>query len=133
MALLINFLTQIRVFVRSQDGNSLRQWLLVEPTASQQYHQLAAELRAQFRQGRDSTAIENTVERCLPEDDDVPDGQATPWPGFVSFVKDYLLFWRDVDFGDLLAAHSLLSGLVKCVTRLQSFSEGHMRHVCSEY
>ncbi|EEY18246.1 conserved hypothetical protein [Verticillium alfalfae VaMs.102] len=97
MTLLIEFLTQIRAFVRQQNGDELRNWLL---------------LRTGFRQ-QDSTALEQTIERCLPEDDDVSEGEATPWPGFVTFMKDYLLFWRDVDFDNLLAAHTLLSGLVK--------------------
>lgn len=112
MTLLIEFLTQIRAFVRQQNGDELRNWLLVEPNASQTYHNLAAQLRTGFRQ-QDSTALERTIEKCLPEDDDVSEGEATPWPGFVTFMKDYLLFWRDVDFDNLLAAHTLLSGLVK--------------------
>ncbi|PNH42378.1 hypothetical protein VD0004_g4884 [Verticillium dahliae] len=111
MTLLIEFLTQIRAFVRQQNGDELRNWLLVEPNASQTYHNLAAQLRTGFRQ-QDSTALEQTIEKCLPEDDDVSEGEATPWPGFVTFMKDYLLFWRDVDFDNLLAAHTLLSGLV---------------------
>jgi hypothetical protein len=112
MSLLIQFLTQIRGFARAQDGGQLRSWLQVEPTANPQYHSLAQELRTQFRQ-RDSTLLEKTIEKCLPEEDDVPEGQATPWPGLVTFMKDYLLFWRDVNFDDLLRAHQLLSGLVK--------------------
>ncbi|KAM0325536.1 hypothetical protein ACHAQA_007523 [Verticillium albo-atrum] len=111
MSLVIEFLTQIRVFVRQQNGDELRNWLLVEPNASQTYHNLSAQLRNGFRQ-QDSTLLEQTIERCLPEDDDVAEGEATPWPGFVTFMKDYLLFWRDVDFDNLLAAHTLLSGLV---------------------
>ncbi|KAG7124880.1 Acetyl-CoA acetyltransferase like protein [Verticillium longisporum] len=102
---------RIEAFVRQQNGDELRNWLLVEPNASQTYHNLAAQLRTGFRQ-QDSTALEQTIEKCLPEDDDVSDGEATPWPGFVTFMKDYLLFWRDVDFDNLLAAHTLLSGLV---------------------
>jgi nuclear mRNA export protein PCID2/THP1 len=115
MTLLDTFLTQIRAFVRAQDGDQLAAWLKVE-NVSQEYNNLANDLRAQFR-AKDSAALEKTVERLLPEDDDVPEGQATPWPGFVTFIKDYLQFWRNVDFSDLLGAHALLTGLVKCVCR----------------
>ncbi|ROT39447.1 hypothetical protein SODALDRAFT_275484 [Sodiomyces alkalinus F11] len=111
MALLEQFLSQIRTFVRRQDVDELRQWLPVEPTASQTYHVLAAELRTRFPR-KDGPALEQAVEQCLPEDDEVPDGKATPWPGFVTFIKDYLIFWRDVDFNNLLTAHALLCGLV---------------------
>jgi hypothetical protein len=111
MTLLAQFLSQVRGFVKAQDGDELRKWLLVEPNASQTYHDLAAEVRSTFQ--RDSKSLENTIERHLPEDDDVPEGQATPWPSFVTFMVDYIAFWRDVDFDDLLRAHSLLSGLVK--------------------
>ncbi|KAH7375772.1 PCI domain-containing protein [Plectosphaerella cucumerina] len=110
MTLLAQFLSQVRGFVKAQDGDELRKWLLVEPNASQTYHDLAAEVRSTFQ--RDSKSLENTIERHLPEDDDVPEGQATPWPSFVTFMVDYIAFWRDVDFDDLLRAHSLLSGLV---------------------
>lgn len=110
MALLVQFLTQIRTFVRAQNSDELRNWLQVEPNAHQQYHQLAAELRNQFRSG---SGLEDTVEKCLPEEDDAPEGQGSPWPGFITFMKDYMLFWRDVDYDDLLGAHTLLSGLVK--------------------
>lgn len=112
MPLVLEFLTQVRNFVRAQDGDKLRAWLQVEPGSPQQYHNLAGELRSQFRQ----QGLDNVIERSLPQDDDVPDGQATVWPGFIAFMKDYLAFWRDVDYDDLLGAHQLLSGLVKCVS-----------------
>ncbi|KAL0944350.1 cop9 signalosome complex subunit 12 [Colletotrichum truncatum] len=115
---------RIRSFVRAQNSDELRNWLLVEPNASQQYHQLAAELRTQFRSG---SGIENTIEKCLPEEDDVPEGQGSPWPGFVTFMKDYMVFWRDVDYDDLLGAHTLLSGLVNsCSTAFAHPTYGGM-------
>lgn len=116
MSLTTAFLTQLRTFVKAQDGDRLAAWLQVE-ARSQQYLNLAAELRQQFPAAAPSTAaaLDRTVDRLLPEDDDVPEGQATPWPGFVTFIKDYAQYWRDVDFSDLLGAHALLSGLVKCV------------------
>jgi hypothetical protein len=115
MALLVQFLTQVRAHVRSASGDQLRAWLQVEPSAPQPYHDLAAELRTQFRRSGTASApssLDATIEKCLPEDDDVPDGGATPWPGFVAFMREYLLFWRDVNPGDLLDAHERLSGLV---------------------
>ncbi|KAF6837058.1 cop9 signalosome complex subunit 12 [Colletotrichum musicola] len=128
MALLLQFLTQIRQLVRAQNSDELRNWLLVEPNANQQYHQLAAELRTQFRSRDNSSGgLENTIEKCLPEEDDVPEGQGSPWPGFVTFMKDYMLFWRDVDFDDLLGAHTLLSGLVNsCSTAFAHPTYGGM-------
>ncbi|KAF6814176.1 cop9 signalosome complex subunit 12 [Colletotrichum sojae] len=118
----------IRQLVRAQNSDELRNWLLVEPNANQQYHQLAAELRTQFR-ARDNSSggLENTIEKCLPEEDDVPEGQGSPWPGFVTFMKDYMFFWRDVDFDDLLGAHTLLSGLVNsCSTAFAHPTYGGM-------
>ncbi|OHE94321.1 PCI domain-containing protein [Colletotrichum orchidophilum] len=136
MSLLIQFLSQIRTFVRAQNIDELRNWLLVEPNANQQYHALANELRTQFRSSRHgvngsngaaSTALESTIEKCLPEDDDVPEGQGSPWPGFVTFMKDYMVFWRDVDYDDLLGAHTLLSGLVNsCSTAFAHPTYGGM-------
>lgn len=111
MPLVIQFLSQIRQFVRCQNGDELRSWLQVEPGSPQEYHKLAAELRSQFRQ----QGLDDLIEKALPQEDDVPEGQATAWPGFVAFMKDYLTFWRDINYDDLLGAHQLLSGLVKYV------------------
>jgi nuclear mRNA export protein PCID2/THP1 len=111
MSLLVSFLTQIRAFVKEQNGTELRNWLLVESNAPPTYHTLAAELRSVPRTG--SASVEKTIERCLPEDEDVAEGEATPWPGFITFMTDYVFFWREVDFDDLLGAHALLSSLVK--------------------
>lgn len=111
MPLLVEFLGQVRKFVKAQDANELRKWLQVEPNAPQIYRDLAAEVRSNHARG--TRSLESAIERQLPEEDNVPEGQATPWPGFVTFMIDYIVFWRDVDFEDLLRAHTLLSGLVK--------------------
>jgi hypothetical protein len=103
MSLVSQFLSQIQQQVRSQQGDLLRSWLQVEPESPKQYYDLAAELRS----------IDKIVEDRLPQQDDLPEGQATSWPGLLAFLKDYLTYWRDVDFSDLLGAHQLLSGLVK--------------------
>ncbi|KAL4723124.1 hypothetical protein ACLX1H_009614 [Fusarium chlamydosporum] len=123
MPLVLDFLTQIRNFIRSQNGDELRAWLQVEPNSPQQYHNLAAELRSQFRQ----QGLDNVIEKSLPQEDDVPEGQATVWPGFVAFMKDYMAFWRDVNYDDLLGAHQLLSGLVNsCSTAFAHPTYGAM-------
>ncbi|KOS18016.1 PCI domain-containing protein [Escovopsis weberi] len=125
MSLVAQFLSQIRQQVRSSQGDLLRSWLQVEPESHQQYHDLAAELRARFA-GQEGK-IDDVVERALPQEDDLPDGQATAWPGLLAFVKDYLAYWRDVDFEDLLAAHQLLSGLVNsCATAFAHPTYGSM-------
>ncbi len=110
MALVKQFLSQIRQQVQNQQGEQLRSWLQVEPEAPKQYHDLAAQLRTSYP---DQASIDKLVDASLPQEDDVPDGQATVWPGLLAFIKDYLIFWRDVDYDDLLGAHQLLSGLVK--------------------
>ncbi|KAF5723928.1 CSN12-signalosome component [Fusarium mundagurra] len=123
MPLVLDFLTQIRNFIRTQNGDELRAWLQVEPNSPQQYHNLASELRSQFRQ----QGLDNIIERTLPQEDDVPEGQATVWPGFVAFMKDYMAFWRDVNYDDLLGAHQLLSGLVNsCATAFAHPTYGAM-------
>lgn len=113
MSLLIQFLTSIRGFVRDQNGDELRNWLLVENDVDGTYFDLSAELRSSFPPG--STSLENTVDKCLPQEDNVPEGKGSPWPGFNSFIREYLEYWRDVDFGDVVRLHSRLSDLLKYV------------------
>ncbi|KAF3005485.1 hypothetical protein E8E14_009204 [Neopestalotiopsis sp. 37M] len=112
MALAGQFLGQVRKFLVSRDGEQLRQWLLVEPPVPDHYHMLAQELRG-------TASIEKLVEQHLPEENDVPPDTGTAWPGFNAFMVDYLNYWRDVDFEDLLRAHELLMGLTNsCTTAL---------------
>ncbi len=110
MSLVTQFLTNIRGFVKQQNGAKLRDWLQVDGNAGSQYFALAQELRSGFP--GTSKALDNMVERCLPIDDDAPEGQGSVWPGFVSFMKEYLQYWRDVDFDQLLSLHELLSALL---------------------
>ncbi|KAH0497004.1 hypothetical protein TgHK011_004341 [Trichoderma gracile] len=124
MSLVAQFLSQIHQQVRNQQGDLLRSWLQVEPESPKQYHDLAAELRARFSR---QDAIDKVVEDALPQADDLPEGQATSWPGLLAFLKDYLTYWRDVDFTDLLGAHQLLSGLVNsCSTAFAHPTYGSM-------
>ncbi|GAP90460.1 putative CSN12-signalosome component [Rosellinia necatrix] len=116
MSLAIEFLTSIRGFLKTRNGVGLRDWLRVEPPLPQQYLNLAAELKNGYR---NPDAIAKLVERCLPEEDDLPEDQGTAWPGFVAFATDYFEYWRDVNFDDLLGAHQLLMGLTNsCTTAL---------------
>ncbi|OTB16013.1 hypothetical protein K445DRAFT_317643 [Daldinia sp. EC12] len=110
MAVTTQFLTGLRDILKRLDGEALRDWLKVEPPLPQEYYNLASELKSSYQ---DDSALEKLVEKCLPEEDDVPEGQGTTWPGFISFIKDYFLYWRDVEFDDLLGAHQLLTALTK--------------------
>ncbi|KAI0109548.1 hypothetical protein GGR51DRAFT_511908 [Nemania sp. FL0031] len=116
MSLAIEFLTSIRGFLKTRNGIGLRDWLRVEPPLPQQYLNLATELKNGYQ---NTSAIAKLVEKCLPEEDDLPEDQGTAWPGFIAFVKDYFEYWRDVNFDDLLGAHQLLMGLTNsCTTAL---------------
>ncbi|CAK7197592.1 hypothetical protein SEUCBS139899_000240 [Sporothrix eucalyptigena] len=111
MSLSTQFLSSILGFVKKQDGSSLRAWLRVEPESPSQYFQLGQELKTQFR---GDASIHSLVEKCLPQDNG--DG-AAPWLSFILFMKDYMLYWRDVNFDDLPAVYSLLSSLLtSCAT-----------------
>lgn len=111
MSLVTQFLTQIRQYVRAQDGPSLRSWLQLDSNASPQYQAMAAELRASFnRPGQLDAVLDRTL-----SSDNASDDEVAPWPGFVALMRDYLLTWRDIDFSDLVSAHELLSGLLKQV------------------
>jgi hypothetical protein len=44
------------------------------------------------------------------------------WPGFLAFMKEYLEFWRDVNFDDLLETHTQLSGVVKYASPQNKFA-----------
>lgn len=111
MALAVEFLTSIRGFVLEAKGDELRKWLQVEPNVGDTYFQLAQELKASFPAPGNS--LEKFVDNCLPEEDDVPEGKCSPWPGFNSFIKEFLQYWRDVDFSDTIKVYTLFSELLK--------------------
>ncbi|KAI8629232.1 hypothetical protein F5Y19DRAFT_475796 [Xylariaceae sp. FL1651] len=122
MSLTIEFLTSIRGFLKTRNGIGLRDWLRVEPPLPQEYLNLATELKKSYQ---NTSAIEKLVERCLPEEDDLPEDQGTAWPGFIAFMKDYFEYWRDVNFDDLLGAHQLLMALTNsCTTALNNPTYG---------
>lgn len=113
MHLVVQFLTSIRGFVLEQNGDELRNWLLVENDVADIYLEMSKQLRANFPPN--SPALEKLVDKSLPEEDEVPEGKGSPWPGFNSFIKEYLEYWRDVDFNDIIALHTRLSGLLMYV------------------
>ncbi len=110
MSLLVQFLSSIRGFVLEQNGDELRNWLLVENDVANIYFEMGAQLKSGFPPN--SPALEKMIEKCLPEEDDVSEGRGSPWPGFNSFMKEYLEYWRDVDFDDVVRLHSRLSDLL---------------------
>ncbi|KAK3391008.1 hypothetical protein B0H63DRAFT_129772 [Podospora didyma] len=124
MSLLITFLTTLKNFVKLQDGNGLRSWLLIESNVSESYYQLSRELKSGFQ---NSSAIEKLVDKCLPEEDDVPEGMGSPYPGFNTFIREYLEYWRDVDFNDVVNIHARVSGLlISCANALAHPTYGIM-------
>ncbi|KAI7783981.1 hypothetical protein LA080_011006 [Diaporthe eres] len=116
-SLATQFLSTIREHVVALDGDSLDAWLQVEPGATSHAY---LQLRDELRQGLGvNSQLEKLVEKSLPEIDDPPDGTGSPWPSFVTFVKDFLLYWRDADFDDLMSVQESLSGLLtSCATAL---------------
>ncbi|KAK3318663.1 hypothetical protein B0H66DRAFT_557964 [Apodospora peruviana] len=125
MSLLVEFLSSIRRFVLEQNGDELRKWLLVENNVPDIYFQLARELKTSFP--ANSNSVENLVDNCLPEENDVPESRGSPWPGFNSFMKEYLEYWRDADFSNLVKVHARLSDLLNsCANALANPTYGAM-------
>jgi hypothetical protein len=112
MAIIEQFLTSISSFLRAKDAANLQDWLRVEPPLPNQYYNLAKELQASYADG---DALERYIAKLIPENDNPSLDEGGAWPGFLAFMKEYLEFWRDVNFEDLLETHSQLSGLVKFV------------------
>ncbi|CAN8102399.1 unnamed protein product [Discula destructiva] len=117
MALVTQFLTQIRGFVVSLDGDNLAAYLQVEPNpGAPTYFQLRDELKTGSRGPK---AVEKLVDNAMPEVDGPPEGTGSPWPSFVAFVKEYLLYWKDANFDDLANLQEKLSVLLtSCATAL---------------
>lgn len=126
MSLVVEFLSGIRGFVLAQNGDELRKWLLVENDVPEHYYRLKRELQASFP-NNGSDALERMVDKCLPEEDNVPEGKGSPWPGFNSLMKVYLEYWRDVDFANLVNLHtSLMDLLISCANALANPTYGAM-------
>ncbi|KAK3353454.1 hypothetical protein B0T25DRAFT_479711 [Lasiosphaeria hispida] len=126
MSLIVQFLSSIRNFVLAHNGDELRNWLLVENGVADIYFQLARQLKSSFPDNG-SDALERMVDKCLPEEDDVAEGKGSPWPGFNSFMKEYLEYWRDVNFDNLVTLHARLSDLLtSCANALANPTYGVM-------
>ncbi|KAK4651654.1 hypothetical protein QC762_601600 [Podospora pseudocomata] len=126
MSLAIQFLTKIRGFALEADGASLKDWLQVENDVPDIYYNLAHEIRSNYPDNG-SDALEKFVDNCLPEEDNVPEGKGSPWPGFNSFIKDYLEYWRDVNFDDVVNVYTRLSELlISCANALANPTYGVM-------
>ena len=105
MAILDGFLGSIAGFLQTKNADNPKNYLRVEPPLPDEFLQLSRELKASWN---NSASLEAHVEKLIPETDD---GGA--WTGFQVFMKEYLEFWRDVNFDDLLETHSQLNSLVK--------------------
>ncbi|KAK4165206.1 protein CSN12 [Cladorrhinum sp. PSN259] len=125
MSLIQQFLSRIRAFACEANGQELKNWLLVENNVPDIYHNLGLELRRTHPP--DSDSLEKVIDQLLPEEDDVQEGRGSPWPGFNSFIKDYLEYWRDIEFTDMVKLHSRLSDLlISCANALANPTYGVM-------
>jgi hypothetical protein len=112
MAIIETFLSNISTFLRTKDAKQLQDWLRVEPPLPEVYYTLGRELRESYG---NSDVLEQYLVKLLPESANYNADEGDVWPGFLAFMKEYLEFWRDVNFEDLLETHLQLSGLVKYV------------------
>ncbi|TAQ86443.1 hypothetical protein B7494_g5229 [Chlorociboria aeruginascens] len=122
MAIIEEFLSSILTFLRTKNASQLQDWLRVEPPLPDHYTQLSRELKTSYC---DSNYLERYIAKQLPENDNAQPDEGDVWPGFHAFMKEYLEFWRDVNFDDLLETHSQLSALTNaCITALSNTTHG---------
>jgi nuclear mRNA export protein PCID2/THP1 len=112
MAIVDEYLKSILALLHAKNSIELQFYLRVEPDPSlpDNFLRLSQELKTSYR---DSNVLEQHVAELLPENDDGKADEGDVWPGFLAFIKEYLEYWRDVNFDDLLETHSQLSGLTK--------------------
>lgn len=110
MTILDQFLTSISKFLKIKDPNQLRLFLRVEPPLPDQFLQLGQELRTSYTDGE---KLERHIEKLVPYGEDGNEEEFGGWPAFWAFLKEYLEYWRDVNFDDLLGTHLQLSGVAK--------------------
>jgi hypothetical protein len=113
-----DFLSSVHNFLRSRDAVQLRGYILVEPPLPGIYATLTTEIRQAFPPGS-GDALERKCSALLPEDlDRRPDDEmGTSWSSFVTFMRLYFEYLRDVNVANLLDTHGLLSGLTKYVPK----------------
>ncbi|KAH7312938.1 COP9 signalosome-like protein complex subunit 12 [Rhexocercosporidium sp. MPI-PUGE-AT-0058] len=122
MAVLDQFLSSILSFLKAKDAVQLQSFLQVEPPLPAEYLQLSQELRSRWSDGK---KLEQHIERLLPFNDDDKADEGGAWPGFLSFIQEYLEFWKDADFEDLVSTHVKLSALiVSCNTAMSNATYG---------
>lgn len=112
MTVLDGYLRGIHKFLREKKSSELKLYLRVEPPLPDEFVQLSQELKTSYS---DSNVLERQIAKLIPENDDSNGDEGDVWPGFLAFMKEYLEYWRDVNFEDLLETHSQLSGLAKLV------------------
>lgn len=110
MAVVDNYLAGVSQLLRQRNSTELKLFLRVEPPLPENFAQLSQELKTAYR---DSNVLERKITKLLPENDDEKSEEGAVWPGFLAFMKEYLEYWRDVNFEDLLETHSQLSSLAK--------------------
>jgi hypothetical protein len=112
MAVLDSYLAGVLQLIKNKDANELKQYLRVEPVNLPAiFLELQKELQTSYR---DSKALERKVEAILALSDDDPNPDVGEvWPGFQIFMKEYLEYWRDVKFENLVDTHALLFALVR--------------------
>lgn len=110
MPVLDGFLAEISSFLKTKNEHQLRLYLRVEPPLPDEFVQLSHELKVSWRDGN---RLERHIEKLIPISDDDKADEGGAWPGFLAFMKEYLEYWRDVSFDDLVQTHEQLSGLAK--------------------
>ncbi len=123
MAILDEFLSSLSGFLLTKDQLQLQLFLRVEPPLPEQFQQLRIELKS----GRhDRKRLEQHIDRLIPiradekeEKDKDKRGErgkreeGDAWPGFQNFIREFLEYWRDVNFEDLVETHTQLTAVVK--------------------
>lgn len=109
MSILDEFLSSILRFLKTKDAPQLQLFLRVEPPLPEQFIKLRQELKSSWT---NSNRLEQHIERLLPFNDEDRADVGGSWPGFLVFIQEYLEFWRDVDFDDLLGTHVRLTALI---------------------
>lgn len=109
MTIIEGFLSSILGFLKAKDAAQLQIFLQVEPPLPAEYLQLSQELKSTWS---DSKKLEQHIERLLPFNDDDKAEEGGSWPGFLTFIQEYLEFWKDADFDDLVHTHVKLSALI---------------------
>jgi hypothetical protein len=110
MPIIDDYLIGVSRLLRSKDASELKLFLRVEPPLPANFAQLGQELKSNYQ---DNNVLERKITKLIPENEEVASEEGDVWPGFLAFMKEYLEYWRDVNFEDLLETHSQLSGLAK--------------------